>query len=1067
MNRPGARPGKRFWPRARRIFRWMRIAALGGVLLAVAVVLWCNYVGVPQALSTLLRTELRRKNLDVEFKLLKLQGISHLIARDLHFASSSSNDLPQLDAASAEVLLVGRKLRRGEIEVSGLRLQNGRVRIPIHRTNEPPRFLTVSNVVADIELLPDDAIRVTQVSAEALGARAQASGYLRHFSKLSISPGQGTTGAAAARWREELREIADILAGFDFEEPPVLSLHVAGDAANLASLRGSVSVLSQSARSDWAAFEKLRLVSGVFPGRTNATVAGSFSLSISRLTTKNGAIGEATLEAESVWNRDLDRLETNSLSLYAVDLGSVWGRGSHARVSMASGQSTGTNLMHTQVEAAASGLEAESYAIGASELTIRLDHALPFPTPAAWFRALVREDAGSLRNSRVAGDWRLRTSGVKLAQTQLDTVDVSGEIRGENLQPASDLSLGFWRHLAPLSIPWRLAVSKLVSEKMSIGSLNAAGAWNFPEFRVDQLDAQLYSGSIAGTSTLDVQTRRFAAGLQGDFDYHSLSRLFDRPVQKWLTQFSWQRPPFVEAKVEFVAPSWTGSWAVAKDEILPTIQLSGAFKGGADFRGIVFDHAEGRFSFSNYVWRIPDLTVQRPEGVTWIDYTGNVTNGAFSCWLDARLDPGMFRSLVDTKARKGFDLVRFPQAPVLVGQASGNWDRPEEILFTGQLAATNFYVRERLVGDVAAEIALSNLVLQAWNVTAHLGTGAVRAPFVHIDLSKAVMTVTNVVSTADPYDAMHIVGPEAYDAIDPYRFDLPPTVRVNGKVDLTGVRKTDLWFEIAGGQFHFWKFNLPALTGTVHWRDNELWITNVNASFYRGRAIWEGYFFIHDGEDRADFRFTGQAQDADLKLLVADLFGMTNQMEGRFSGSLTITSADTSNDKSWNGRGRATLRDGLLWNVPLFGVLTPMLDAVVPGASVSRVTAGAGNFNITNSVIHTKDLQVRTRAFRLNYEGSVDLEGRLDALVVAEIFRDTWLVGKVFSLALWPVAKAFEARISGNVSAPKTQLRYFPRFLLAPFKALGAIGGSNKSGPSEKAPPVQKQESKAPAPDKE
>jgi hypothetical protein len=324
-------------------------------------------------------------------------------------------------------------------------------------------------------------------------------------------------------------------------------------------------------------------------------------------------------------------------------------------------------------------------------------------------------------------------------------------------------------------------------------------------------------------------------------------------------------------------------------------------------------------------------------------------------------------------------------------------------------------------------------------MTAHMGTGLVRAPYVRMDIPAEVMFVTNVVSTVNPYDAMHMVGPEAYDAIDPYRFAVPPTVRVNGNVPLRKVSKADLWFDVAGEQFKFWKFNLPHLAGLVHWRAQELWITNVHASFYKGRASWEGYFLIHDGEDRADFRFTGQATNAALKPLVADLFGMTNRMEGLFGGSLVITSADTANDKSWNGYGEASLRDGFLWEVPVFGVLTPMLDAVVPGASLSQVTAGAGQFQITNSVIHTRDLQVRTRAFRLNYEGSVDLDGRLDALVVAEIFRDTWLVGRVFSLALWPVAKAFEAKISGDATAPKTQLRYFPRFLLAPFKAIGAL----------------------------
>jgi len=70
----------------------------------------------------------------------------------------------------------------------------------------------------------------------------------------------------------------------------------------------------------------------------------------------------------------------------------------------------------------------------------------------------------------------------------------------------------------------------------------------------------------------------------------------------------------------------------------------------------------------------------------------------------------------------------------------------------------------------------------------------------------------------------------------------------------------------------------------------------------------------------------------------------------------------------------------------------------------------------------------------------VDLDGKLEALVEAQIFRDAWIVGKLFSIALWPVSKAFEAKVSGTVDAPKTDLRFVPKFLLAPFRALNAIG---------------------------
>jgi hypothetical protein len=114
-------------------------------------------------------------------------------------------------------------------------------------------------------------------------------------------------------------------------------------------------------------------------------------------------------------------------------------------------------------------------------------------------------------------------------------------------------------------------------------------------------------------------------------------------------------------------------------------------------------------------------------------------------------------------------------------------------------------------------------------------------------------------------------------------------------------------------------------------------------------------------------------------------------------------------------------------------------------------------------------MQVRAPAFRLNYKGKVDLDGKLDARVEAEILRDAWVVGKVFSMALWPVAKAFEAKVTGQLDNPKTTLRFFPKFVFAPFKALNALGEAvrekqpknpgpeaNPPNPPEPAKPLEK-----------
>jgi hypothetical protein len=460
---------------------------------------------------------------------------------------------------------------------------------------------------------------------------------------------------------------------------------------------------------------------------------------------------------------------------------------------------------------------------------------------------------------------------------------------------------------------------------------------------------------------------------------------------------------------------------------------------------VFVEKAESHFNFSNFVWRLPDLTISRPEGQARVAYIGNVTNGEFNCEIDSRIDPGVLQELVPKEHKAEVGIVKFAQPPHLKGRATGDWDDASKLSVTASLVGTNFFVKEQAFSSIRADIFMTNQLIHCSNMVVYRGQEVVRAPYLRVDLPGGVMFVTNVVSQMDPYITMSLVGEEAYRAIDPYRFAQVPTVRVNGMVPLRHWSTADLRFEIAGEEFSFWKFRMPHLTGDVHWRADHISFSNVVAHFYGGKAEWSGYFVIDHRDDTANYSFSGTTTNTELKYLLADLTGQTNHVEGLLDGELIITSANSGNDRSWNGFGFANVQDGFLWGVPLFGFFTPVLDGIAPGLGTSRITGGGGTFTVTNSVVYTRDMQVRAPAFRLGYKGKVDLDGSLDAIAEAQIFRDAWVVGKLFSIALWPVSKVFEARVSGTIEAPKTDLRYVPKFLLAPFRLLNARGGGASS----------------------
>ena len=205
------------------------------------------------------------------------------------------------------------------------------------------------------------------------------------------------------------------------------------------------------------------------------------------------------------------------------------------------------------------------------------------------------------------------------------------------------------------------------------------------------------------------------------------------------------------------------------------------------------------------------------------------------------------------------------------------------------------------------------------------------------------------------------------------------------------------------------------------------------------------------------FDFELAVTNADLHLVMSDLHSPTNRLEGALTGRLVITDANTDDIDSWNGYGRAKLRDGLIWDTPLFGMMSSVMNTVVPGIGNSRASDAGGKFTLTNSVIHTHNLDIRASGMRLQYDGTVDFKTRVDARVEAELLRDTWLVGPVVSTVLWPVSKMFEYKVTGTLAKPEMEPVYMvPKIFLAPLHPMKAIRGMFEEPPSKtNSVPVQ------------
>ena len=615
---------------------------------------------------------------------------------------------------------------------------------------------------------------------------------------------------------------------------------------------------------------------------------------------------------------------------------------------------------------------------------------------------------------------------------------------------------GWWTNIQPYRIEWTAQVQGLASEQLNAQMVKGGGFWRMPELAVTNLSAELGGGGLEATARLNVDTRELTFTNSSHFDPRVIATLLTEKTRDWLARFSWTQPPVWQARGSLILPSWTNSRPDWRGDVQPTIQLDGKFAvNDTGFHNIAVDSAQGEFSYSNLVWRLPRLVVTRPEGGLVLTDVENDATKQYHWHVQGALAPAALQPLLtDNQAERASEIFTFNQPLCLDAEVWGRLSDVDSIGARGHVALTNCTIHGETVSRVASDFRYTNRCIEFFQP--HLQTGAQRmmADGITVDFNSWRIYFTNGFSTADPRAVARAIGPKAGEVMDPYRFAVPCPAQVNGYAPLRGVDDADLWFEGEGAPFEWLRLKTTRITGKIHWLGETLILTNLTAAAYGGDADGFAHFDFHPKRG-TDFEFIAHVRNANLHLLAADLWSPTNHLEGVLGGRFVMTSANSVGWQTWNGYGQANLHDGLIWDVPIFGILSPVLNTIMPGLGSSRATDAVAQFGMTNGVIFSDNLEIRSTMMRLQYAGTVDLRSRVKARVDAQLLRDTWVVGPLLSTALWPVSKLFEYQITGTLQQPQMEPVYIPKFFLMPLHPLRSLEEMLSNGMDTNAVPLK------------
>jgi len=575
-----------------------------------------------------------------------------------------------------------------------------------------------------------------------------------------------------------------------------------------------------------------------------------------------------------------------------------------------------------------------------------------------------------------------------------------------------------------------------------------------------ELAVELPNGSISLGLTVDAVSResRFKGSSRGGTG--AIAPFLGTNAQAWLAFAAFRSPARLHFDGRLRLPPWGDSWSARRDELLSSLEASGKLETDAGtIHDVSFSSIALPFAVTNLGWRLPAITITRSEGTLEGHALLDQRTGDFTGVVRSGIDLLALKAAYSEPRPKIFEWCQLEVPARIDARLGGNLRDFATFHAIADVALTNVIFRGVPVKACVTQVMYTNRFLsilrpEVWREGEHA-----MADGIGIDLKHPRLFLTNAVGRLAPRAVTKMIGPLTDRAVAPFVFDVPPQAKAEGSVPLGETDGTEnMHFEIEGGPFRWQVFNLEQIKSSLFWRGNTLLVTNVQGRWH-GAEVRGWTHFDFSPKDTDYFSFYLRLTNVNLRAALKDLQpGKTNKVEGTVAGELHVTSANTKDWKSWQGYGQAYMTNGMLWEIPLFGVFSPVLNAFFPGLGSSRARHALATYQITNSVIHTDDLEIRATKMRMKYAGTVDFEQRVAGTMEAELFRDLPAVGFLFSKLLWPVTKLFEYEISGTLENPKTKQRYMAanlfRLPFAPINTLKDLfnQGLNQGEQSPTAP---------------
>jgi hypothetical protein len=605
------------------------------------------------------------------------------------------------------------------------------------------------------------------------------------------------------------------------------------------------------------------------------------------------------------------------------------------------------------------------------------------------------------RATRVVTDeeWRRRMQLLQSVAAELQAFSYTGDPPTLQVKFSGDLAQMEHAHVEA-----NLRGQNLRRGAYEIRAISAIGEWADRKLTIAQFNWTDTAGEFNARAAWDSQTR--LADVQAQSSVNAKGALEALGFGKFVADATFATPPVIE---------FSGRANTAE----PTPRLSGIGRieiGSFTYQTIPFLGLSADYSLDGQRTMLRDVRVRHASGEVLADLLDAPND--FRLNVQSSLNPAAIRRLAPEGIRNFLGEWEWPRSPAIRMAIRGRSRQPETWIGDGTLTLPRTRFRGVWMNSATADVHFEKgaVSFNDFRIVREEGIGT--GSFTY-DFANHEVRVRNIHTNLPPTDAMQWIEPKLVSVVTPYKFRAPPKLVANGVVQFKGRKDTRLEIGIdapTGMDYVFLGETLPfdAVRGNLLITDDRVQLIGMEGALFGGTVRGDADISVASNDKRysADVAVDG----IDFPRLTKLYFDY-DTARGELSGNYAFAGL-TDNTRTMHGGGKLKVANGSVFAIPVFGPLSSLIAAVIPGAGYSVAKQATASFTVQGGIIRTEDFKVSGKLFGMIGHGDLHfLDNKLDF--------DMRIDAKGAGVLLTPVYELFEYKGEGSLSKPTWRPKRF------------------------------------------